>query len=246
MDDADHFLLKLPSLLPNLTYISMLNRKLWKTLFSIIFSNNKFLCQINLISSLSSSTSNSSIVELLQLSIFCSFDIFFLYPLFYENTMCTSSLMCAVHWCFTLALQSLFLSFFGWGKDSLLFPWFWGCLLLLCLGFVSCWHFATADCWMQWLELFSILTEHKHDILKTLLSYATCPSPHFKRDVSSLGTVRHTEDCLTFSRLKFTFSKKATKIDKIFTVDLTFTNYIASNRLWRFHQFLWPSRKHKL
>ena len=43
------------------------------------------------------------------------------------------------------------LSFFGWGKDSLLFPWFWGCLLL-CLGFVSCWHFATADCWMQWLE----------------------------------------------------------------------------------------------
>ena len=79
-------------------------------MFSIIFSNNKFLCQINLISSLPSSTSNSSIVELLQLSFFCSFDIFFLYPLFYENTMCTSSLMCTVHCCFTLALQSLFLS----------------------------------------------------------------------------------------------------------------------------------------
>ena len=109
MNDDDHFLLKLPSLLPNLTYISMMNRKHLNVLFSTIFSNNKFLCQINLISNLPSSTSHSSIVELLQLSFFCSFDIF-LYPLFYENTMCTSSLMCAVHCCFTLALQSLFLS----------------------------------------------------------------------------------------------------------------------------------------
>ena len=30
--------------------------------------------------------------------------------------------------------------------------------------------------------------------------------------------------------LKFIFSKKATKIDEIFTVDLTLTYYIASNR----------------
>ena len=93
MDDADHFLLTLPSLLPNSTYIPMLNRKLWKTLFSIIFSNNKFLCQINLISSLSSSTSNSSIVELLQLSFFCSFDIFFC-------ILCFMRILCApLLWC---------------------------------------------------------------------------------------------------------------------------------------------------
>ena len=33
-----------------------------------------------------------------------------------------------------------------------------------------------------------------------------------------------------FHLLKFIFSKKATKIDEIFTVNLTFTKYIASNR----------------
>ena len=33
-----------------------------------------------------------------------------------------------------------------------------------------------------------------------------------------------------FRFLKFIFFKKATKIDKIFTIDLTFTNYKASNR----------------
>ena len=39
--------------------------------------------------------------------------------------------------------------------------------------------------------------------------------------------------------LKFMFSKKATKIDQIFTIDLTFTKQV-SNRRWRFRQFLWP------
>ena len=146
MDDDDHFLLKLPSLLPNLTYISMLNRKHWKTLFSTIFSNNKFLCQINLISSLSSSTSNSSIVELLQLSIFCSFDIFFFVSsVLWEYYVHLFSDVCSALLFYTCLAKPL--SFFGWGKDSLLFPWFWGCLLLCLSACVSCWHFATADCW---------------------------------------------------------------------------------------------------
>ena len=39
--------------------------------------------------------------------------------------------------------------------------------------------------------------------------------------------------------IKFMFSKKATKIDEIFTINLTFTKYISSNRQWRFHHFLW-------
>ena len=36
--------------------------------------------------------------------------------------------------------------------------------------------------------------------------------------------------------VKFVFSKKATKIDEIFNVELT-----LSNRRWRFRQFLWQS-----
>jgi hypothetical protein len=39
--------------------------------------------------------------------------------------------------------------------------------------------------------------------------------------------------------VKFMFSKKTTKIDEIFTIDLTLI-YIPSNRWWRFCQFLWP------
>ena len=39
------------------------------------------------------------------------------------------------------------------------------------------------------------------------------------------------------------FSKKATKIDRIFTVNLTVTTYVLSNLRWRFCQFLWPSQK---
>ena len=46
----------------------------------------------------------------------------------------------------------------------------------------------------------------------------------------------------TVFMMKFVFSKKATKIDEIFTVDLTPYN-IMSYRWWRFRQFLWPSCK---
>ena len=42
--------------------------------------------------------------------------------------------------------------------------------------------------------------------------------------------------------VKFMFSKKATKIDKIFTVDLTVTTYCQIDSE-DFCQFLWPSQK---
>ena len=42
--------------------------------------------------------------------------------------------------------------------------------------------------------------------------------------------------------LKFIFSKKATKIDEIFSVDLTVTTY-CQNYGDDFFQFLWPSQK---
>ena len=41
-----------------------------------------------------------------------------------------------------------------------------------------------------------------------------------------------------FHKIKFGFSKKATKIDEIFTVDLTLTIH---NVKWTVCQFLWPS-----
>ena len=46
--------------------------------------------------------------------------------------------------------------------------------------------------------------------------------------------------------VKFVFSKKATKIDEIFTADLTLTTYIMSNRRWRFRHFCGFLRKHEL
>ena len=41
-----------------------------------------------------------------------------------------------------------------------------------------------------------------------------------------------------FHKIKFGFSKKTTKIDEIFTVDLTLTIH---NVKWTVCQFLWPS-----
>jgi len=48
--------------------------------------------------------------------------------------------------------------------------------------------------------------------------------------------------------LKFMFSKKATNIDKILTINLTATTYCQidasmTSWRWRFCQFLWPSQK---
>ena len=52
-------------------------------------------------------------------------------------------------------------------------------------------------------------------------------------------------DLISFKLLKFIFSKKATKIDKIFTVDLTLTTYrqIDGEYFINFFGFL---RKHEL
>ena len=49
--------------------------------------------------------------------------------------------------------------------------------------------------------------------------------------------LRHNE---IFFSLKFIFSKKATKMNKIFTIDLTFTTKGQIDRE-DFCQFLWPS-----
>ena len=49
---------------------------------------------------------------------------------------------------------------------------------------------------------------------------------------------------LIMDEIKFVFSKKATKIDPIFTVDLTFTKEV-SNRRWRFINFCGLLRKHE-
>ena len=46
-----------------------------------------------------------------------------------------------------------------------------------------------------------------------------------------------------FTNIKFRFSKKATKIDEIFTVDLTITTCCSNQWRWRFCQFFWPSQK---
>ena len=100
----------------NSTYIPMLTRKLWKSLFSIIFPNKKFFCQISLISSLSSSISNSSIVELLQLSFFCSFDIFFCI-LCFMRILCAPLLRCVQ--CTAVLHLPCKASFFLWLRQGL-------------------------------------------------------------------------------------------------------------------------------
>ena len=68
-----------------------------------------------------------------------------------------------------------------------------------------------------------------------------------------LIAITHNKKPLQFSKkfprrceLKFMFSKKATKIDEIFTVNLTVTTYVLSNWRWRFNKFLWPLRKREL
>ena len=52
---------------------------------------------------------------------------------------------------------------------------------------------------------------------------------HFEEMEAWMQILQIVENYTSKGQLKFVFSKKATKIDKIFTVHLTVTKYIMSN-----------------
>jgi hypothetical protein len=82
--------------------------------------------------------------------------------------------------------------------------------------------------WMN-LKLTKILVS-LHCVHSLSISIMSCPSKiPFKFPLHEVKI-----ECIYRVLLKFMFSKKATQIDKIFTVNL-------SNHQWRFCQFLWPS-----